>query len=100
MKQPTFLLLLVCAAALPVAAFAQAEAEAQGQSGEMLTTKWSLKQPRKKAPGQTVAVAGPALPAPQRIKLPKPRQHHSQQRLPNNRTNAAPAIASIIRKKT
>jgi hypothetical protein len=93
------ILLLLCAAALPAAALAQGEAGAQGQSGEMLTTKWSLKQPRKKAPAQT-AVAGPALPAPQRIKLPPPPRHHSQERLPNNRTNAAPAIASIIRNKT
>jgi hypothetical protein len=99
MKRPAILLLL-CAAALPAAALAQGAAEAQGQSGEMLTTKWSLKQPRKKAPAQTAIVAGPALPAPQRVKLPKPRQHQSQQRLPNNRTNAAPAIASIIRNKT
>jgi hypothetical protein len=97
MKRPAILLLL-CAAALPAAALAQGAAEAQGQSSEMLTTKWSLKQPRKKAPAQIVA--GPALPAPQRVKLPKPRQHQSQQRLPNNRTNAAPAIASIIRNKT
>ncbi len=93
------ILLLLCAAALPAAPLAQGAAEAQGQGSEMLTTKWSLKQPRKKAPAQA-AVAGPALPAPQRIKLPQPRQHHSQQRLPNNRTNAAPAIASMIRKKT
>jgi hypothetical protein len=98
MKRPAILLLLVCAAALPAAALAQVEA--QGQGGDMLTTKWSLKQPRKKAPAETTA-AGPALPAPQRIKLPQPREHRSQQqRLPNNRTNAAPAIASIIRKKT
>jgi hypothetical protein len=92
------ILLLLCAAALPAAAHAQAATEGQGQSGAMLTTKWSLKQPAKKAPGQT-AVAGPALPAPQRIKLPQARQHHSQERLPNNRTNAAPVIASIIRNK-
>jgi hypothetical protein len=99
MKRPAILLLLLCAAALPAAALAQGEADTQGLGGEILTTKWTLKQPGKKAPGHTVA-AGPALPAPQRIKLPQPRQHRSQQRLPNNRTNAAPAIASVIRKKT
>jgi hypothetical protein len=100
MKRPAILMLLVCAAALPAAALAQGESEAQSQSGAMLTTHWSLKQSRKKAPAQTAAVAGPAVPAPRSVKLPKPRQHQSRQRLPNNRTNAAPAIASIIRNKT
>jgi hypothetical protein len=94
MKRSAILLLLICAA-VPAAALAQVEADAQAQSGEMLTTNWSLKQPRKKA-----AIAGPALPAPRRIKLPKPRKHQRQQRLPDNRTNVAPVIASMVRNKT
>ncbi|MDB5699370.1 MAG: hypothetical protein JWN69_2174 [Alphaproteobacteria bacterium] len=96
MKRPAIILLLACAAALPMAAVAQSD------GGAMLTTKWSLKQPRKKAPGQSAnaTVTGPAVPAPQRLKLPRVRQHHTRERLPDNRTNAAPAIASMIRKKT
>lgn len=100
MKRSTILLLLVSAAALPAAALAQAEAEAvaPAQSADMLTTKWSLKQPRKKAVAQTASVTGPAVPAPRAVKYPKPKQHKSRQRLPNNRTNAARAITQVIRK--
>lgn len=121
MKRSAILLLLVCAAALPATALAQveAEAEAPGESA-VLTTKWSLNQPRKKkpvtmnqalgaanwrkeqprakAPVQTAAVAGPALPAAQRTKLPRQKKKpKSQQRLPNNRTNAAKMITKVVR---
>ncbi|WP_332811710.1 hypothetical protein [Sphingomonas sp.] len=125
MKRSAILLLLVCAAALPAAAFAQAEVgveadtEASGESVEMLTTKWSLNKPRKKKAVtmnqalhtanwrieqprkkalQTASVAGPALPAARSVKLPRQKKKpKSQQRLPNNRTNAAKAIAKVIR---
>ena len=124
MKRPAILLLLVCAAALPGAALAQAEteveAEAPGNSVEMLTTKWSLGQPRKKpvlakqallaaksakwrkrSPTkalQTASVTGPAMPAAQHIKLPRQKKKRkSPPRLPNNRTNAAKMITKVIR---
>jgi hypothetical protein len=112
MKRSAILLLLVCAAALPAAARAQDAAEATagyqtaapgqadgpGQSADMLTTKWSLKQPRKKADAQTASVAGPAVPPAPVVKYPKPKQRTSRQRLPNNRTNAAKTITQVIRK--
>lgn len=106
MKRSTILLLLASAAALPAAALAQgkaaaeapAQAEVAGQSVDMLTTKWTLKQPRKKAAAQTASVAGPAVPAPRVVKYPKAKQHKSRQRLPNNRTNASKTIAAVIRK--
>ncbi len=111
MKRSAILLLLVGAAALPAAAFAQGNTQAEaaqsqgpgltegpGQSADLLTTKWSLKQPRKKAVAQTAAVAGPAVPPAPVVKYPKPKQHQSRQRLPNNRTNAAKTITQVIRK--
>lgn len=135
MKRSAILLLLVCAAALPAAALAQAEAEtevgteaeaeaeaeAPDESVEMITTKWSLNQPRKKPVRvkralltakwrikqprrkalQTASVAGPAMPAAQHIKLPRQKKKRkTQQRLPNNRTNAAKAITKVVRNKT
>lgn len=120
MKRSAILLLLVCAAALPAAALAQVEAEAEAprERVEMLNTKWSLDKPRKKKAVnmnqalrtakwrkrpptkvlQTASVAGPAMPAAERIKLPRQKKKRkSQQRLPNNRTNAAKMITKVIR---
>jgi hypothetical protein len=118
MKRSAILLLLVCAPALPAAAFAQGAAKAEApyqpevlgqaevpgqtagsaQSEDILTTKWSLKQPRKKAVAQTAGVAGPAVPAPPVVRYPKPKQRTTRQRLPNNRTNVAKTITQVIRK--
>jgi hypothetical protein len=97
---------------------AEAEAEAPRERVEMLNTKWSLDKPRRKKAAnpnqalrtakwrkrppakvlQTASVAGPAMPAAERVKLPRQKKKRkSQQRLPNNRTNAAKMITKVIR---
>ena len=102
----TAAVILLLASALAAPAAAQTAAE------PMLKTKWSLDQPRKKAPAkqpmaapgqarqQQAKAQGPAVPAPQRVKVPKTRTAaRAAQAARNNRVNATPLAAAVLRKQ-
>jgi hypothetical protein len=97
------ILLAACGLAAPAAA--------QSGEGPVLQTKWSLDQPRKKAPAkrlmpssaqprQQAAAVGPAVPAAPRVKVSKTRTAaRAPQPARSNRVNATPLAAAIVRKQ-
>ena len=103
MKAAAVILFLASALAAPAAA--------QSAAGPVLQTKWSLDQPRKKAPAkrpmpaqpqaqQQAEVQGPAVPAPQRVKVPRTRTAaRAAETARPKRVNAAPLAAAVIRKQ-
>jgi len=101
MKRAAFLILL-CAAAVPAAAVAQTADAPIGADDSLLTTKWTLKQPRKRVrPGQTAQadVQGPKKPAPMRMRVPPPPPKpafRNGKPFYDNSNNAAGMVASII----
>lgn len=110
MKIPAILILL-CAASVPVAAFAEtpgtttdpaATTSANPATTPLLRTKWTLKQPRKpvKKAGlqQANNIEGPKLPPPQRQKRPRPPRApviHPPSSI--NKKQSTQAIAGIVR---
>lgn len=95
------MILLFCMVALPGAALAQAAEESTG----LVTTKWSLKQPRKKmgarpsgTQAKQVAAAGPAVPKADRVFVPKRRPFKpSNKPAFKSKPNATPIIKAMTR---
>ena len=109
------ILILVGAAALPASALAQAQTQTQTQGtpqasdapvlrpaarAPVVRTKWSLKDPSKKKAAQEAAAAklGPAVPAPQRQRLPKAKAT-AKAGAPRKKAgvNATPVISNVAR---
>ena len=98
------ILLAACGLAGPAAA--------QSSEGPVLQTKWSLDQPRKKAPAkrlmpapaqprQQAAAVGPAVPDAPRVKVPRTRTAAARAPQPtrSKRVNATPLAAAVVRKQ-